>query len=140
MLIAFDHRTCKWFNEKIQFWSTLKQHLKMEIACLKHDASFPSWSLFNKPKRSANLCLLLVTTCSSRMESICLDWKQYIKIFASSCFNSFFICFSDVFDPITLDKEGKGDVEAFSNYAELLMANHLGVKAINMFKWWNIFT
>ncbi|KAK8837274.1 Ancient ubiquitous protein 1 [Tritrichomonas musculus] len=36
----------------------------------------------------------------------------------------------DVLDPITLDVEGKGDVQTFTDYGQLNMANHLGVKAI----------
>lgn len=37
----------------------------------------------------------------------------------------------DILDPISLDAQGNGDVETFTNYAQILMANHLGVKAVN---------
>ncbi|KAK8840099.1 Ancient ubiquitous protein 1 [Tritrichomonas musculus] len=36
----------------------------------------------------------------------------------------------DILDPITLDVEGKGNVDRFTTYAQIYMANHLGVKAI----------
>lgn len=36
----------------------------------------------------------------------------------------------DILDSITLDVEGKGDINTFTTYAQLYMANHLGVKAI----------
>lgn len=36
----------------------------------------------------------------------------------------------DMLDPITLDVEGNGEVETFTTNAQLIMANHLGVKAI----------
>ena len=37
----------------------------------------------------------------------------------------------DILDPMTLPVEGQGNVEKFAEYAELVMANHLGVKAIS---------
>ena len=36
----------------------------------------------------------------------------------------------DILDPITLDVKGNGDVETFTTKAQLIMANHLGIKAI----------
>ena len=36
----------------------------------------------------------------------------------------------DILDPISLDVEGKGYVDRFTTYAQLYMANHIGVKAI----------
>lgn len=37
----------------------------------------------------------------------------------------------DVLEPMTLDGEGKGDVQTFTDISQLRMANHLGVKAID---------
>ncbi|KAH0790586.1 Acyltransferase family protein [Histomonas meleagridis] len=54
-----------------------------------------------------------------------------IKHFASLLSMPFSFVTIEYMEPITLDKEGEGDVEKFTNYAQLLLANKLGVKAVN---------
>ena len=36
----------------------------------------------------------------------------------------------DCLPSITMEKEGKGDIDTFTKNAQLIMANHLGVKAV----------